>query len=194
VHPGGLRRDGRLGPERIGDVLAGQTRIWVGPDFGFGFYRAGQLQVAFVFDAERNGLNDRVALPRMTGLLTQARCSFGGDRCWFLTASEENGRTVHRCTVVMRDGRAPAAAVATAGDGSWLGLLGAGCAAGDALLMPTDDGIVRVELNGGTLTQTRTFPDTEPFVDAASKLIAGSDGLYVVEAHEIRRLTLARTA
>jgi hypothetical protein len=193
AHQGGLMRDGRLGPERIGDVLAGQTRIWVGPEFGFGFYRAGQLQVGFVFDAERNGINDRVSLPRMTGLLTQARCVFGRDRCFFLTASEENGRTVHRCVVVMRDGSVAAVAVAAAGDGSWLGHLGAGCAAGDALLMPTDDGIVRVEVNGGGLAQTRAFPDTEPFVDASSRLIAG-DGLYVVDPHEIRRLVLARAA
>jgi H/ACA ribonucleoprotein complex subunit 3 len=194
VHQGGLMRDGRLGPERIGDVLAGQTRIWVGTDFGFGFYRAGQLQVGFVFDAERNGINDRVALPRMTGLLTQARCIFGSDRCWFLTVSEENGRTVHRCALILRDGRVAAVASAAAGDASWLGQMGAGCAAGDALLVPTDDGIVRVEVNGSGLTQTRAFPDTEPFVDGASKLIAGSDGLYVVDPHEIRRLTLARTA
>jgi hypothetical protein len=190
VHQGALLRDGPLGPERIGDVLAGQTTIWAGATFGFGFYRAGQLQVGFVFDAERAGLNDRIALPRMTGRLTDARCIFGNDRCWFLTASEENGRTVHRCAVVMRDGTVKAVAAAAAGDGSWLGHIGAGCAAGDALLMPTDDGIVRIEVNGSTLSPTRTFPDTEPFVDASSRLIAGSDGLYVVDPHEIRKLTL----
>jgi hypothetical protein len=194
VREGTLMRDGDLGPERIGDVLAGQTAIWAGPTFGFGFYRAGQLQVGFVFDAERTGLNDRVPMPRMTGRLTDVRCIFGTDRCWFLTACEENGRTVHRCAVVMREGAVRAVAVAAAGDGSWLESIGAGCAAGDALLMPTDDGLVRIEVSGSALVKTREFPDTEPFVDAHSRLIAGPDGLYVVDAHEIRKLSLSRAA
>ena len=190
VYEGRLWREGPLGPERIGDVLAGQTTIWVGPAFGFGFYRAGQLQVSFVFDVERGGLNDGVAVPRIAGQLTDARCVFGADRCFFLTASHENGRTVHRGTAIAHDGRILGTAAAAAGDGSWLGHLSSGCAVGNALLVPTDDGIVRVEVDGASLVKTREFPDTEPFVDAASRLFAGPDGLYVVDAHEIRRLTL----
>jgi hypothetical protein len=190
IHEGRLLREGPLGAERIGDVLAGQTRLWVGPEFGFGFYRAGQLQVGFVFDAERGGLNDGVALPRMAGQLTAARAVFGPGRCWLLTAAQANGRTVHRCTVMARDGRVMASAVGIAGDGTWLGHIGHACAAGSGLLVPTDDGIVRVEVDGASIVKTREFPDTEPFVDAESRLLAGSDGLYVVDAHEVRRLTL----
>jgi hypothetical protein len=130
----------------------------------------------------------------MAGHLTDARCVFGADRCFFLTASEENGRTIHRCTMVMRDGTVAASAAAAPGDGSWLGTLGAGCVAGRALLMPTDEGIVRIEASGASLVKVREFPDTEPFVDAGSRLIAGDDGLYVVDEHEIRKLTLARAA
>jgi hypothetical protein len=191
---GGLMRDGPLGPERIGDVLAGQTAIWVGPTFGLGFYRAGGLQVGFVFDAERSGVHDGVALPRLTGRLIEARCVFGRDRCWFMTACEEGGRTVNRCALVMRDGTVAASLVAAAGDGSWLDRIRSGCAAGDALLVPTDEGIVRIEASGGSLAKTREFPDTGAFVDSESRLVAGSDGLYVVDAHEIRRLTLASAA
>ncbi len=60
------RRQGRLGrrwrwsrsarPERVGDVLAGQDAPLGGRiASGFGFYRAGTVAVAFVFDAERAG-------------------------------------------------------------------------------------------------------------------------------------------
>ncbi len=49
--------------ERIGDFLANQTRIFVGTGFGIGFYRAGLLSRAFVFDAERRGINDELRLP-----------------------------------------------------------------------------------------------------------------------------------
>src|SRR5207302_9241338 len=109
-------RDGPLGPERIGDVLAGQTAVWVGPTFGLGFYRAGGLQVAFVFDAEQAGINDGVALPRLSGRLMEARCIFGRDRCWLMTACEENGRAVNRFALVMRDGTVAAVGVAAAVD------------------------------------------------------------------------------
>ena len=44
--------------EAIGEVLEGQTRFWVGPAFGLGFYRAGAFSVAFTFDAMKSGIND----------------------------------------------------------------------------------------------------------------------------------------
>jgi hypothetical protein len=193
VHEGRMLREGLLGAERIGDVLAGQTAFWMGPQFGLGFYRAGRLQVGFVFDAGRGGLNDGVALPRVAGQLTHAHCVFGADRCWLLLAAQENGRTIHRCVAVARDGRVLASAAASEGDGTWLGHLGQACAAGPALLVPTDDGLVRVEVDGASIVKTREFPDTEPFVSAESRLFAGADGLYVVDRSEIRKLTL-RTA
>ena len=46
---GQLLKEGKLGAEYIGDVLANQTQFWVGNNFGFGFYSAGNLKVAFVF-------------------------------------------------------------------------------------------------------------------------------------------------
>jgi H/ACA ribonucleoprotein complex subunit 3 len=190
VHEGRLLREGALGSERIGDVLTGQTRFWVGPTFGFGFYRAGRLQVGFVFEAARGGLNDGVALPRIGGQLTYAHAVFGPDRCWLFLAVQENARTMHRVVAIGRDGRVLGSAVAAEGDGTWLGHLGQPCAVGTALLVPTDDGLVRVEVDGTSVAKTREFPDTEPFVTASAQLLAGHDGLYVVEAREIWRLTL----
>ena len=179
VHEGLLRRDGPLGAEVIGAVLAGQTRFWVGSTFGFGLYHAGALRVAFVFDAERRGLNDGVALPPLPGTIVQARCVFSASRCHLLIATREAGRTVH----LLRDPaerRGGGACRGQAGDGSWLGTPWGVCAAGDFLLAPTDDGIVRVEAQGAALVETRRFPDTEPFVDAGSILLPGAGGLYVV--------------
>ena len=43
VDRGRLFREGDLGDEPVGDVLAGQTRFWAGDTFGYGFYRAGGL-------------------------------------------------------------------------------------------------------------------------------------------------------
>src|SRR5205814_6615372 len=93
ISQGRLLRDGRLGPELIGEVLAGQTLFWVGPTFGFGFYRAGQLHVAFVFDALRRGIKDTVKLPPLPGQLIAAECCFSADHCWFFAATQNAGKT-----------------------------------------------------------------------------------------------------
>jgi hypothetical protein len=56
------------------------------------------------------------------------------------------------------------------------------------LFVPTDSGIVRVERDGDRLSVARTFPDTEPFVDAGSRLHAGPSGLIAVTGGRILRL------
>jgi hypothetical protein len=191
VEGGRLMREGRLGPERIGDVLARQTSFWVGPDFGLGFYRAGDLELAFVFDARGRGLNDGVRLPPLRGQIEDATCVFGHDRAWLLTSARYAGRTLNRCAVVRPDGGLEGFAEAESGDGSWLAQIRGRCAAGPFLLAATDDGILRVEAEGGRLVKTREFPDTEPFVDAGCTLLPARDGLYVVDRQEIRLLRLA---
>lgn len=190
VQNGQLMRDGSVGPEYVGDVLESQTRVWMGPTFGFGFYRAGELFVAFVFDGDRRGLNDSVKVPPMRGQLVDATATFSSDHCWFLSATQEAGRTINRCTVIRRDGVVAAVAEAVAGDGSWLSTLHGKCAAANFLLAATDDGMVRLDMDRGAIVKTREFPDTEPFVDASSRLIAGDGGVYVVSRQEITLLKI----
>ncbi len=181
---------GLLGEEdvRLGDVLAGQTRVWAGDHLGFGLYRAGSLSVAFVFDTERPGLTDTVKLPYPAGQILGYEVLFAEDRIWALFAAQTGGRTRHFATRIRPDGGVDATGQAEAGDGSWLGTLGGKCAVGRSLLAATDSGIVRVEERGGELVEARRFADTEPFVSDAVQLLAGRDGLFVVEPQAIWRL------
>ncbi len=194
AHDGRLLRETTsdvFSPERVGEVLAGQTRIWADEEFGFGLYRAGSVQVAFVFDAERNGIREDVKIPRLTGALIHARCVFGAGRAWLLLAMQEGARIVHQCVSIRRDGRIEAAASAVRGDGTWLGgALEGACAAGPCLFVPTDDGIVRIEAAGGSISKTREFPDTEPFVHSGCRLHAGNDGLWVQSDTELVHLEM----
>lgn len=183
---GRLLRDGLLGEERIGDVLAGQTEVWAGPRFGLGFYRAGSLFAGFVFDAERGGLDDSVALPRPRGQLTRATCVFTDELAWLLVTSVEGGRTHHLTTVVDRRGRV----VATSDAGEPGDAVGP-CAVGRSLFTATDDGLVRTDLDGAALVRAREFPDTAPFVDAGCRLLPAPGGLYVVDDREVRFVTMA---
>lgn len=190
---GRLLRDDQFGSFPVGAVLQGQTLFWVGPQFGFGYSHAGQVQMAFTFDAERRGMNDRVLLPRMNGQPIDSTCVFGSERAWFFQSAQDHGRTINRCTVITPAGEIVATAETTAGDGSWLGTIRGKMAVGQSLLAATDEGIVRVEIVNGHPEVVRTFPDTEPFVDAAVHLFPMVNGLAVVGRHTITTLTLSPT-
>lgn len=190
VDDGRLLKDGKLGPEYIGDVLTDRTLFWVGTDFGFGFYKAGNFNAGFVFDAQRSGINDSVKIPPMPGQLIDSKCYFAGNWCWFLYSMREKGKSVNRCLIIKSDGSTHQQAEATSGDGSWLGSIRGKCAAGKFLLSPTDDGIVRVEPDGNTIKVVKEFPDTEPFIDSSYNLFAGVE-LFAVSRNEIKTLKIA---
>ncbi|MGE5660156.1 MAG: hypothetical protein ACM37W_26500 [Actinomycetota bacterium] len=194
IEGGQLLRDGSLGAEYIGDVLARQTQFWIGEHFGFGFYRAGNLKVAFVFDSKRPGICDRVQLPPDSGQLIDATCTFSKDRCWFFWSTQEQGRTVKRCAIVRSDGTVEAS-LAAAGDDSWLGktgeMLRGQFAVGNFLLVATDEGIIRVEVQNNQIFKAKEFPDTEPFVDSHCELFAAQGGLYIVKPQEIVLLKIS---
>lgn len=185
---------------RIGQVLPGQTHLWVGAHIGFGFYSAGNLRVAFVFDPRRPGLNDRVELPLWSGQLIEATCSFSDTLCWFFLTTQENGVIHYSCTVIRSTGAVLATAKVPAGADHWLTHLGGVGAAlpqvspylalNQFLLAATDEGIIRVEVQQDQLVKTKTFPDTEPFVDSRSHLLPAKDGLYVITAHTIHHLKM----
>jgi len=187
---GRLMKDGQFAAEFIGDVLQNQTLFWVGSAFGFGFYQAGSMSVAFTFDAERAGINDSVKLPPIKGQLIDSTCVFSKNRAWFFVSNKDGSQTVNQCVVISPNGEVEAVAQAEAGDGSWLGDIRGKCAAANFLLAATDEGIVRMEIQNGQILQSAIFPDTEPFVDSGCHLFAGTDGLYVVSRREIRRLVI----
>lgn len=189
-----LNRDTEIGPERIGSVLENQTLFWVGGSFGFGFYRAGNLSVAFVFETEKGRLDDTVKLPPMKGHIVDSTCYFTGDLCWFFVSLKEENRILNRCILMKRDGTIQGIAEADQGDGSWLGEIRGKCASGPYLFSVTDEGIVRLQSNGTTsgasIVKTAEYPDTEPFVHTGCHLYPGKDGLHVVDRSEIRLLKI----
>ncbi len=190
---GALQRTGDLGvlyPERIGDILAGQTLFWSGETLGFGFYRAAELSNFFVFRGAHRGINDSVKIPPIRGQLVDSTCYFSTDRIWFFTATQEEGKTINRAYLLDENGTLLGFAEARADDGSWLETIRGKCAAKDFLLAPTDEGVVRVRLSGGTLVPDKEYRETSRFVDAASQLFLGNEGLQVIRRNSIWRLSL----
>ncbi|MEA5480515.1 hypothetical protein VB774_23010 [Pseudanabaena galeata UHCC 0370] len=191
IDQGQLLRDGKLGNEYIGDILEGQTQFWIGETFGFGFYRAGAISVAFTFDAKRVGICDRVNIPPIQGELIDANCVFSNDLCWFFTITQEQGKIIHHVSVLRPNGELVSTLAGQKGDIAWLMNIHGGSAIANWLFVPTDEGIARVEVQNGQIMITKTFPETEPYVDSGCSLIVGSQGIYVIHSQKILQLQMA---
>ena len=196
ISGGKLSKDNRMPlvndiiPSRIGNVLQGQTLMWVGDKFGFGMYRAGKININFVFNALGGAINDKVEPLPISGQLVDATCNFSGNNCWFLTTTSQGGKMVNDCWLLDSAGVVKSSAQAIHGDGSWLGSIRGKCSVGDLLLSVTDSGIIRSENKNGSIVQTAEFPDTEPFVDSGCHLFPGSDGIHLVTKQEIYLLKI----
>lgn len=182
-----LMRATAIGPERIGGVLAGLTRAWVGAQLGVGFYRAGGYAVGFVFRPGRGGLDDRIPLT-VRGALVDAHATIGDDRAWLWLTRAEAGRIVTTCVVIGADARVLASTELA--DAPWLAGVSGACAAGELLFVPTDEGVARIELVAGQLAHTRTFPETQPLVAAGDRLALHPTGLDAVRLRDAVRMYL----
>jgi len=195
---GSLWRATRLGPELIGQVVAGATRAWLGARLGAGLWRAGGHVVGFTFRPDRRGVDDRARLPAIRGAVLADGCVAGDDRAWLWWRERTDGRDLVRVAVV-GGGRLHGFAERSADDADWMAGLAGACPAGAALLVPTDDGVVRVEVVAGAVAVTRRFPDTAPLVGAGDDLAVVADGLAVarrgapVELAGVRTRTLCLT-
>ena len=60
------------------------------------------------------------------------------------------------------------------------------------VLCATDQGLLALKVESGTLVESTLFADTEPFVQTGATLLPGPGGsVYVVTTREITQLTLA---
>lgn len=183
----GLWRTTALGPERIGSVLAGGTRVWSGESLGVGFYRAAGYARGFVFRPDRGRINDSVALPRLRGQLVAAHATLAQDHAYLWLTLADAGRLTTTAIAVDAHARVLACEVL---DAPWAAGVAGACALGPHLFVPTDDGIVRVEVVGGALVQTRSFPETAPLVTASDRLVFQPGGLAVIRARDAISLQL----
>lgn len=186
-----LVRSGQFGSSHIGNILPHRTLLWVGKKFGLGFYQAGSLSRAFLFNSEKPGLNDQVKLPHISGQIIDATCAFSDHLAWLMIGLQENGKLVNRCFVIDKSGKLITEADSSQGEDHWLnnGLRGH-IASGSSLLVSTDTGIIRLQATDFGINVAQTFPDTEPFVSSNSKLVAGDGGIYVVDNHAIKLLKI----
>ncbi|MFA6594364.1 MAG: hypothetical protein WCT16_03875 [Candidatus Buchananbacteria bacterium] len=190
TYGGELWRDGQYAPELIGQTLKNQTLLWAGKKFGFGFYRAAQGLVHFVFDAKRPAINDQIILPKLPGQLLDTTCVFSDDFCWFFTTVQIAGKIINTVSLINSNGVVLAHQEEEANASGWLSSIRGKFPIGPMLLAATDEGVAQLKESGGRIQIAKTFPDTEPFVDSKIKLFGLTDGLYAVGRNVITKLVI----
>ncbi len=144
----------------------------------------------FVFNPEKIGVKDTVAISPIKGQLVDSTCFFSSSLCWFITQTQFGGKTINSCTVIKADGSIVATAESEDGDDSWLSQIRGKCATGNSLFVTTDEGIIRVSPNGSGIVKDAEFPDTAKFVDRSCHLFVGGDGIYVIDGKEVKLLQI----
>lgn len=186
LHQGQLLRGAPMAPVYMGDVLHQQTAIWVG-SFGVGLYLMDTLMTLLIFNCDRPGIKD-ITVPAWPGQLLTLHCCFSGDRAWLFASSQCQGKCHYHLLVIHAQGHIEARLTSDQGD-HWLASWGA-CPIAHQLFVPTDDGILRLELQQGQLQPTRLFTETEPFVNSQCQLLPAKDGLYGVHPQAIQYLQM----
>ncbi|MDG2990698.1 hypothetical protein L3556_07090 [Candidatus Synechococcus calcipolaris G9] len=187
IHQGQLLRGSPMAPVYMGDVLLHQTAIWVGP-FGLGLYRMDTLTTLLIFDCDRPGIKDHLTVPAWPGQLLTLHCCFSGDRAWLFATSQCQGKRHYHLLVIQAQGHIEASLTSDQED-HWLASRGS-CPIADQLFVPTDAGILRLELQQGHLQPTRLFTETEPFVNSHCQLLPARQGLYGIHPQSIQYLQI----
>jgi len=197
VEHGQLFKTKPSGSKLVDEVLKEQTRIWMGSDFGFGFYSAGDYRRAFLFDSENTG-RKLIDTDALHGKLLNVDCRFSSNRLWLIVKFEAFGKEFNRLTVIDENGNALASINAPDGSGLWSDFITSSCAARfplntggftEALLVATNDGIMQIEVQNRKLVDTKLYCGTRDLVHPGENMLFSPAGLYVWDSDSIRLIT-----
>ncbi|MBP9086884.1 MAG: hypothetical protein KBG15_12240 [Kofleriaceae bacterium] len=174
--------------ERIATLLANQSLVWANHAQGFGIYRAGGFTVGLLFRTNAGLAREITGLPPLRGQLVEAHAAISDTWAWLTVVTAEQG-VIRTQLIVMseRDGVLAQHDVSTE---LWAVGLAGSTAMQHQLYVPTDDGVVRLGLQGKQLVREREFPQTAAFVNAASRLTFDQRGLITISEQGAFALSL----
>ena len=164
--------------ERIATLLANQSMVWANQTNGVGIYRAGGFTVGLLFRTNAGLAREITGLPPLHGQIIEAHAAIADTVAWVTVVTAHRGVIqTHLLVVHDRDGLL---AYHDVSDAAWAVGLAGSAAIAHNLYVPTDDGVVRIGLQGNQLTREREFPQTTAYVNAASRLTFDQRGLITI--------------
>jgi hypothetical protein len=186
VQGGKLYGSKDISPQYIGDVLEGQTLLWIGQRCGVGLSQIGASWSPFMFSTDRVGINDSIKDVSLSGELLDAQVYFSPEHVWLLVAIETQNVVTNFAYLLDLKGQVIATASAKDGDSTWLGSIRGHVGAtrlskpGTPILYGLGDNeIHRVEVVQGSLQETAhssiqmnpASPPTRLFFDPKGELL-----------------------
>ena len=187
-----------LSPQYIGDVLEGQTLLWVGQRCGLGLSQIGASWTPFVFSTDRVGINDSINDVSLSGELLDAQVYFSPEHVWLLVAIENQNVVTNVAYLLDLKGEVIATTSVKEGEDSWLGSI-RGHVGATRLSKPGvpilyglgDNEIHRVEVVNGTLQETAHSPITMNPLSPPTRLFFDPKGeLLLVGNKDVTTLKL----
>lgn len=187
---GALLRAGRFGPQRLGDVLPGRTALWSGAELGLVLTRAGSVRRTLLIDPGRRGLLE-VPWPQLpSGRWLHAGACCSARQVWLWVLAERDASEELRLFVIGADARTRASASWSAGEGPPTGGLLGAAATDDGLLVPTDEGLQRWELQGHDVRLADVYEGAGSLRGSGVRVLAEGRRLYLAKQRSLRSLEL----
>jgi hypothetical protein len=167
---------------RVGQVLEGQTWLWVGERLGLGFYRVGGMTVAFLLRTGSAGLKQLGGVA-WTGRIVEADAVFDARHALLTVVTDTLGKELVQRWLFDEHG-----ALLGRSNG---GLRGHAALLAGRVVLATDSGLVACKLEAGVLLEAAEFPDTQPFVSAGDDVLANPDGsISIIGARDLVQVVL----
>jgi len=178
-------------PHRLGVLSGPDPKMWIGEKFGVAFWRQVTGRV-YVFGSQTAGIKP-LPLPAIPGNLIDVHCTISSSIAFLMLTLERAGTQYNYCYAITPEGTILASAEAPRGDGSWLGSnIRTHAVTGGTQYVPTDSGIVRVEIVGtaeaAQFVARDPHANSAPFVKGADRLLVGPGGMITVTQQTLTQL------
>jgi len=181
-----------ISSKKICSALQRRTKIWVGENFGFGWFRVGAFYSAFTFPVEGQGKSIINDFPRITGQLIDMNVCFSKDYAWIFISHKDGPKLKNKCLVVNSAGDILAFSDDEEKNKELMKSMGSKSAISRYLFVATDEGLKRFEVDRGEFALTREFPDTSKFISDGDVVWVSSDGtVFSFAGKSLRRLTFS---
>lgn len=191
---GHIKRDHPLGldyqPHMLGDVLVDQTLLWSDKGWGFGIWKMNAMVQGFIFYDDHKFINESLSLPPIHHNIIDAKAVFSATLVWFMYTNQQGSQRTNHCIVMNRSGVIVSTDQQDLGSQHWLGTIRGKDAAGSSLFCPSDEGLIRVDIDDDGVFSEKNYPDTRDFIDSQTTLHIAPQGIYAQNSQDIYFLSM----
>ncbi len=181
---------GQYSQKLIANIISGDTAIWAGEQWVFGRYRAGSIVRHFFVPTNGGVINDNLILSYSNHKVIDTQAYVTSTTVFYFALVQDGVQRKVYAYALSPEGKVIAESITDADDATWSGSIRGKYASGNLLFSPTDEGIVRIGIDGNNFSAPTFFFDTKEIVGGEDMLYAGSGGMFLIKPKELWHLKL----